>query len=88
MQKQKEEGNHHSICVCVYIQIHLFIFFLSRFYRALALKALDMRLSRSPPPATTSAEPTAAASAAFNSQPDVLFDAEQNTPSNVDLNLK
>ncbi|KAI9337078.1 eukaryotic integral membrane protein-domain-containing protein [Pilaira anomala] len=56
--------------------------------RALALKALDMRLSKSPPPATSSAEPTAAASAAFNSQPDVLFDAEQNTPSNADFNLK
>ncbi|GAA5816155.1 hypothetical protein MFLAVUS_009681 [Mucor flavus] len=53
--------------------------------RALALKALDMRLSKSPTPA--SAEP------AFSSRPppaaaDVLFDAEQNTPSNVDLNLK
>lgn len=42
------------------------------FFRALALKALDMRLSKTP------AEPA--------SRPDVLFDAEQNTPSNADLN--
>jgi len=44
--------------------------------RALALKALDMRLSKGPTSNSASAEP------ALGSKPDaVLFDADENTPS-------
>lgn len=67
VQKLKEEGK------MVHKGKQASINFLNR---ALALKALDMRLSKGPASNSTSAEP------ALGSKPDaVLFDAEENTPS-------
>lgn len=63
------------------------------FIRALALKALDMRLSSKSPASTTESGTSSSSNNALNSRPtdSVLFDADENTPSdnlgekNVDL---